>query len=484
MHSAKVGSRGFTLIASLMLLLILSGISIGLLMMVNTETQVGSQDEKNNMSFHAAEGGIEHMTSDLATLFQNIQAPTVSAIEGLSSLAPTNTAFMSYPVYSLTPTTNPDGSLATAFGQIATGPYQGLYAQILPISLQVTAIGPLGDEVNMSRTVEVALVPVFQFGIFSDSDLSFFAGPSLEFAGRVHTNGDLYLSEGDGNAVTFHDKVTAWGNVIRWEQPNGKGNGVAPAHQGDVDILTTTLGCDPPTPATCRNMGVDNNNAVNEGSVNVGAAANTWTTTGQNGGWPGVSQGTYHGWIENGNFGVIPPVGGATGAKQLSLPFVAGTGNAANGPQAFEIIRRPPPGELPASLLGSARLYNEATIRVLLSDDPNELPHPGFASGAADPNNIRLANFNDATNGINNSFGVWPTSVPAGTPPLGAGRSYSMYFATATTAVPDPTTWAGAATTLPADWLYQPLPPLAGYVTLFDANAPIMAQNPPGTTMD
>ena len=474
MHSTKDGSRGFTLIAALMLLLILSGISIGLLMMVNTEAQVGSQDEKNNVAFHAAEGGIEHMTSDLAALFQNIQAPTASAIEGLSALAPANTALMSYPVYSLTPATNPDGSLSTAFGQIATGPYEGLYAQILPVSLQVTAIGPLGDEVNMSRTVEVALVPVFQFGIFSDSDLSFFAGPSLDFNGRVHTNGDLYLSEGDGQALTFHDKVTAWGNVIRWELPNGKATNVASTHLGNVDLPTTSQGCDGAQPA-CRNMGEDNNNAINEGSITVGAARATWTTAGQNGIWPGMSVGTYHSWITDGNYGNT----GGTGASQLSLPFVSGTGNAANGPQAYEIIRQPPAGELPTSLLGSARLYNEAAIRVLLADDPNELPHPGFATGSADPNNIRLSNFNDALNGVNNQFGM-VTSVPGGTPALPAGHNYTMYFATGTTAVPDPSNWVSSATTLPADWLYQPLPPLAGFVTLFDINAPIMAQNPAG----
>jgi len=476
MRSTKAGSRGFTLIASLMLLLILSGISIGLLMMVNTETSVGSQDQKNNLAFHAAEGGIEHMTSDLASLFQNIQAPTASSIEALSSLAPTNTALMSYPVYSLTPALNADGSLATAFGQIATGPYEGLYAQILPVSLQVTAMGPLGDEVNMSRTVEVALVPVFQFGIFSDSDLSFFAGPPLDFNGRVHTNGDLYLAEGDGSALTFHDKVTAWGNVVRWELANGNRTNAGTTHMGDVDLPTTSQGCDGNPQPACRNMGVDNNNATNEGSITVGAAPATWTTGGQSGAWPGISVGTYNGWIEDGNYGLV----GGTGAKQLTLPFVSGTGTASTSPQAFEIIRRPPPGELTTSLLGSARLYNEASIRVLLSDDPNELPHPGFASGASDPNNIRLANFNDATNGVNNQYGVFPTSVPTGTPGLPAGHQYSMYFATATTAVPDPANWAGSNTTLPPDWLYQPLAPLAGDVTLFDANAPIMAQNPAG----
>ena len=172
MHSSKHGSRGFTLIASLMLLLIISGVAIGLLMMVNTEGKVGGQDTQNALAFHAAEGGIEHMTSDLAGMFQNIESPTASQIQALNVDAPPNTAYMSYPVYTLTPATNPDGSLATNFGQIATGPYQGLYASILPVTLQVTAttslagLGTVGDEVNMTRTVEVALVPVFQFGVF------------------------------------------------------------------------------------------------------------------------------------------------------------------------------------------------------------------------------------------------------------------------------------------------------------------------------
>ena len=53
-----------------------------------------------------------------------------------------------------------------------------MYAQILPIDLAVTAQRPLGDQVRMLRTVEVALIPVFQFGVFSDSDLSFFSSPA------------------------------------------------------------------------------------------------------------------------------------------------------------------------------------------------------------------------------------------------------------------------------------------------------------------
>jgi Tfp pilus assembly protein PilX len=84
MANAKLHSRGFTLIASSLMLLLLSGIAIGLMLMVNTEGKVGSTDLQNNGSFHAAEGGIEKMAADLNAVFQDAQAPTAAEICGLS----------------------------------------------------------------------------------------------------------------------------------------------------------------------------------------------------------------------------------------------------------------------------------------------------------------------------------------------------------------------------------------------------------------
>ncbi len=454
MDSSKLGARGFTLIASLMLLLIMSGVAIGLLMMVNTEGKVGGQDTQNTLAFHAAEGGIEHMTSDLAGMFQNIESPTAAQIQALSVDAPANTAYMSYPVYTLTPATNPDGSLATNFGQIATGPYQGLYASILPVTLQVTAttslagLGTVGDEVNMSRQVEVALVPVFQFGVFCDGDCSFFAGPPMTFAGRVHTNGDLYLSAGNGGLTTFEDKVSAWGNVIRQVQANQ--NATNANHNGTVDILTTSLGCPGGLPG-CRPM------ALTEGSV-VGGP-----TSAQNPGWSAISVGTYNSWIIDGNYGNP----GGTGATKLSLPFINNTPGVGPQPQPFEIIRRPPAGESPTAPLGASRLYNEAEIRVLLADTPADLP-----GGVGDANNIRLTNVAGGTY----PFGV-PTSVPVGLPPLASGGTYNTYFAQGTTAYPDTSTWTNtlfpeANPFMAVDWPYAPLQPIAADITFTNDQGP------------
>lgn len=447
MERAKHDSRGFTLIATLMVLLLLSGIAIGMLMMVNTEVRVGTRDVQNNTTFHAAEGAIEKMTSDLAASFQNIQSPTASQIVALSALVPTGTYYsagITFPVYTLTPATDANGKLATSYGQVASGDYGGLYAQLLPVTLQATAQGPLGDEVSMSRTVQVALIPVFQFGVFSDSDLSFFAGVNLDFAGRVHTNGDLFLSSGDGTTATFHDKVSAWGNVIRTELADGVSINTGPTHRGNIAILTASQGCDGAQP-NCRNL------ATNEASVLAGP------TSGQNPAWHNISVGTYNGWIIDGNWGQP----GGTGASQLQLPFVSGTGQANTQPQPYEIIRRPPVGEDPASPLGAARLYNEAAIRVLLSDRPADLP-----GGAGDPDNVRLANFNNPNTGIDYTKGV---------PITGTGNS--MYFATASTAIPLPTVAGTAAGTLLADWLFAPQATLGEFGNEFDptdGNVPLM----------
>lgn len=443
---------GFTLIASLLLLLILSGMAVGILMMVNTEQKAGGNDEQNTLAFRASEGAIEKMTSDLSNTFSQIQAPQVSDITTLSSLAP-STPGVTYVDYSLTPATKADGTPLTAYSQIQTGPYQGLSALTWPIALKATALEPLGQEVSMIRNVEVALIPVFQFGVFSDSDLGFYSSPNLDFNGRVHTNGDLYLGVSNAATLTFHDKLTAYGNVIRHNLPNGL---LATSYNdaGTVDIPTASGGCDGAQPA-CRAIG------QTEGSL-VGAGGNP-PQSGYNSGppsWQNISKSTYNGMITDGNYGNNVN----TGVKQLTLPFVQGASltnptNSATSYQTFEIIRRPPTGETSSSAIGQSRFYNEAQIRVLLVDDPAELP-----GGIGDSQNIRLSNGQYAS-GPDFSKGV-PAGVPTGLPALASGGSYTTYFAEGSTAIPDPATWNNTLTSLPPDWTTQPANPPATAITL------------------
>jgi Tfp pilus assembly protein PilX len=362
----RFNSRGFTLIATLLLLVMMSAFAIGLFMMVNTEQHAGGFDLNHTYTYHATEGAMEKMTSDLGNLFKSIQSPQASQICALSSNYPTWDTTVTYPVYNVAPVSGGCvGTPPTVWGPIASGPDQGLYAQLIPVTMNVEAQRGTGETVSMTRTAEIALIPVFQFGVFSDSDLFFGRSPNLGFAGRVHTNGDLYLGVADSANLVFGDKMSAFGNVIRYNMDNGV---VASGNDdgGTVMVPTSANGCSAQMAnvaaanpsATCLDISTTLLGASTGSVINGhGSAQNTSS-------WQNVSLGTFNGYLIDGNGtpGSTSDGPNGTGANDLTLPFVQGTTSA------VQIIRRPLPGETLTSLLGASRLANEAQIRILLSD--------------------------------------------------------------------------------------------------------------------
>ena len=370
MHSATIRSKGFTLVAAILLLVLLSGFALGLLLMVNTEQRSGGNDLNNSYAYHATEGAIEKASSDLGNLFKNIQAPNAGQICALSGNYPTWDTSVSYPAYNIAPVSGCSAPLTTVWGPISAGPDQGLYAQIIPVTMNASAQRISGETVSMTRTAEVALIPVFQFGVFSDSDLFFGRSPDLGFAGRVHTNGDLYLGVADYCNLVFGDKLSAWGNVIRQVMDNnvtssGNNDGgtvMIPTASGGCATQMTNVGGASPS-ATCVDIATTSLGATN-GSVTGGHGSAQNTST-----WQNVSWGSLNSFLIDGNGAANSNTPGPnnTGASRLSLPFVNGTTHP------FEIIRRPPAGESVTSVLGASRLANEAQIRVLLSDKQADL---------------------------------------------------------------------------------------------------------------
>jgi hypothetical protein len=456
------------------MLLLLSGIAIGLMMMVNTEGKVGGTDLQNNVAYHAAEGGIEKMASDLTATFQNSQVAEPSQICAVSNTPPTMTG-ITFTQYSVSPASGCSGTLQANWGQISGGPDQGLWAQIIPINMLATAQSMGGQEVSMTRGAQVALIPVFQFGVFCEGDCGFFDSPTLDFVGRVHTNGDLYLGVSNGATLTFHNRMEAYGNLVTEVLPNGLAvTGGSWDDTGNVNIPTANNGCSPPVlPATAASYpptGLQNcvlkdansnpaGGTYGDGSVQ-GAGGNPPSTYNGANAWNTFSGTTTQHMIINANYGSKTNVG--TGAKKLSMPFVGGN------LQPYQIIRRPPSGELSTSVVGSSREYNMAQIRVQLSDDPAELS----SSGASDTNNVRLANVTQAQatatgESVSNPFGISLTAgnyaAAWGTP--GGGNTFNLYFAAASNAVPVPSACVGTVC-VTADWPLAPATPAAGAQTL------------------
>jgi Tfp pilus assembly protein PilX len=453
---ARAHGKGFTLIASLLMLLLLSGIAIGLLMMVNTEGRAGVTDVQKNVAYHAAEGGIEKMASDLATTFASLQSPMASDICNLSgtSYQPAMPG-INWSYYNVQPAsgecgntplagyTNSNGVSSEQWGQISSGPNQGLYAQIIPINMTATAQTLGGQEVSMTRSAQVALIPAFQFGVFCEGDCSFFSSPTLDFNGRVHTNGDLYLGVANNETLTFHDKLEAYGNVVTNNLPN-----TLPASSnndnGTVYIPTKDGKCafQGGASSTCVVLPAADGSVTANGGDPPQSSYNTAFNT---------FSGSVNHELIDGNYGNTTSGQVGTGAKLLSMPFITGTIHP------YELIRRPT--SLDTTALTQSRESNIAQIRILLSDDPQDFVGNGVSSSTSpaylDPDNVRLANVTQpgaTVESVVSQYGV--NLLAANVGPAFTAGSYNLYFATASNGVP---TDCNSSTPC-SDWPYPPAP--------------------------
>ncbi len=334
---------GIALIVTLLTLTVFSLMAVGFFYMVVGEQKTSTSGGDNTVAFYGAEGALENMSAQIATLFSHNASPTPAEISALDSSPPTipNVTYAptstQYPDggYYIQYTSNGSGGIQSTSGVIGgTGPLAGLEGVITPLTLTAVAEGPDNTEVDLVRQVQEVAVPVFEFGIFSNNDLSFFAGPDFDFGGRVATNGNLYLAEGSGSTLTLPAKVTAYENVIRTQLSNGYST--SSAYPGTVDIVTT--------PDNYRAMAQD------EGSVTGGPDSSA------NPNWSTISLTDYDGNI----------LTAATGAKQLNMAI------AFQGTAPISIIERAESSD--SSLLAQARLENQASLRILLSDSSNDLP--------------------------------------------------------------------------------------------------------------
>jgi hypothetical protein len=339
-----------------------------------------------------------------------------------------------------------------------------MVASLIPFTLQVTATRQAGTgqtgaystasasgaSVNLTRTVEVALLPAFEFGIFCDGDCDYFAGPNFNFGGRVHTNGNLFLAS--GAKLTFTDKIAAVGQVIADQLENG--HATSSGYTGTVYVPNAAGGC-PGAPGTGP--------ATNCLLLPAGSWTGGFPPAGSaNSGWTGISKSTFAGFIEN----------GATGATKLQLPFVQ---NSAVG--AIDIIRKPQAGD--STLLANSRLYNKAEIRILLADNINDL-HPERSLGTLDANDVQIGPSTQGGSAVGYALTQGATGVVGQTmyyamaqkgannwlssaPPTGCSASYTTWplLGQVTQATPCTGTWlrveylnnAGAWVGVTQEWL-------------------------------
>lgn len=356
--------KGVALITALLILLLVSAIVVGMSWMVMTDQRLGGNNQSRESAFYGAEAGMEQLTSDVGTTFSTNGKLTPTDIATITSTPPVipgiqfvnGSGTSSYQI-----TFVPDAfgnPLASNSTILPPSPYAGMQGLITPFTLTVSArTTATGSEVKLTRQVQVVAIPVFQFGIYSDSDIAFFNGPSFGFGGRTHTNGNLWLNPNQG-PLFLGDKVTASGEVIRTNLENGSPvTAAGAAYGGNVSIalapdptLANEPGGAPYTNGSWRELAFTEGSTA-PGSTSVYGAISTAVNPAWGSTTTGV-EGAYNGQLAN-------------HVAQLKL-----TATALSGIQTpISLIRRAVPGELAANPAEFAQQYfSEAGLRIMLDD--------------------------------------------------------------------------------------------------------------------
>lgn len=348
--SHKSGESGIVLLTTLLVLLMISALMAAFYAAVNSDVRATAIDRDQTQAYAAAHAGLEKLTSDLAQLFEANFAPTGSTIQALASFPPTIPGFeytapggttgSGYSVAFANVDANGEPApISTTGSTITAGPYKGLKGLITKYPITITARSSTGNaEVRLRREIQTVAVPVFQFGVFSETDLTFYAGDNFDFGGRVHTNGNLFLSNLYCCTLTFTDYITAVKEVVRAHFSNGL-TVSANFFTGNV-MVPTAIG------SPGRNLKYT---GPNEASVTTMPGAGQTVNTN----WTSISVGTYKSIIRN----------GLTGANRLDLPLVS------QGATPIDLIKRAPQNEDTTNLqVYSQRFYSQASLRILLSD--------------------------------------------------------------------------------------------------------------------
>jgi hypothetical protein len=333
---------GIALLTTLLLMLLMSSLLVGFVLLISSGQKLSGYNNDYSKAFYAAEAGMEKMTADIGTLFDTNYSPTGAQINALSTAPPglSGINYIQYngaSGYNISFPTDSNGNPLATTNVINSGAYEGMTALQTLYTLNVTARTTAGSEVKLQRTTQTVGIPMFQFGIFSSTDLSFFPGPSFSFGGRTATNGNLFLAT-SGGPLTLSEPVSAYLNVIRQYLSNGVAT--ASSYNGTVNVFNGS---------GTRSL------ALTEGSLvgTIGSATNP--------NWPTISLGSadYAGNLRN----------GATGANQLNLGIVL-LGNGTTQP--VDMIRRPF-GTSESASVTNLRYFAQASLQILLSDNPQDI---------------------------------------------------------------------------------------------------------------
>jgi hypothetical protein len=212
-HLRTQHQQGFALITTLIMLIVFLAIITTYTFLTTIETKTSDASVDSATGFYAAESGYNLRAEDIRTVFQDFRRPEGTSPNGTAPCVDGNDgsgAFecVSYALNDRTihtyvqedPRNGVDGRATT----VSSGVYAGLNAIEYGYDFFSDAYPPneIRPEASIETRLNVQLIPLFQFAAFYNKDLEIHPGPSMTLNGRVHVNGDLYITASSGLNIT------------------------------------------------------------------------------------------------------------------------------------------------------------------------------------------------------------------------------------------------------------------------------------------
>lgn len=177
--------RGFALVATLLAVVMVGALIAYAARAALNVIRTSGADYHGTRAEYAAEAGAEHVMAQLHIFLRDGHVDSAE----IASIYPPSSEFpgWSWPDFGATrigaPTTE----------AITDGPYAGLLGLTEHFQIDSRALDAGGSSARVLVDVKAQAIPIFQFGVFFENELEATNGPPLEFLGRVHSNGPIYL---------------------------------------------------------------------------------------------------------------------------------------------------------------------------------------------------------------------------------------------------------------------------------------------------
>jgi hypothetical protein len=358
----KKDESGAALAIAIIVVAILSVIALTALAFSSSEARIAGSDLQRTQTFYATAASIEKLSNNFSDLFRTKMRPAAADLTSLAAVQPpelvaegfTFQQTLTEDTAKLSEMQNTQGLSSNVYPRvnIPEGPYAGLYATIVPYKISSIGTYKTGTQVKLERDFNNYLVPLFQFGIFSNEDIEIAPGVQMNFNGRVHSNQNIFALAN----IKFLSRVTMAGELVRDASTSGAANTLG----GKPNVYIQVNGI---------NVPIDKGSVEANGTT-VGGPNFTSATPGNRGYFPGRPNGVANSnWETNSLLAANGATGrfggriltGSTGATQLKMPLQLG------GNSPAELIKRSLPSD--DEILSSSRYHTKAQIRILIDDE-------------------------------------------------------------------------------------------------------------------